>query len=291
MRSAEVLVLKLESEGERFMQARDLIDFAAMLATNCDIILERQTSFNDQGLHQYWLASKCRFQNWFEILEPNDSPEPFSENENGSAILRPYVEEVLLGEVLTRIWAAIGCAYDALRPYNAHRQHLTVSPIVRNVYAMHQQGRHRLLTLMASRTTLPLEDHATLDRLRRRCERWNDILLGHVMQHHDVSEFAFSPDVTLASAEDARRAQTTSERYLNDELTHISLRQTLDENLLAPSPNQFLNHQILAGIIESLGAEVLDTTEFLPSVWIDRVTHLVDDTQELVDSLLALDEL
>lgn len=273
------------------MQARDLIDFAAMLATHCDIILERQTSFNDQGLHQYWLASKCRFQNWFEILERNDSPESSSENENGSAILRPYVEEVLLGEVLTRIWAAIGCAYDAQRPYNAHRQHLAVAPIVRNVYAMHQQGRHRLLTLMAARTTLPLEDHATLDRLRRRCERWNDILLGHVMQHHDVSEFAFSPDVTLASAEDARRAQIASEWYLNDELTHLSLRQTLDRNPLAPSPNQFLNHQILAGIIESLGAEVLDATEFLPSVWIDRVTHLVDDTQELVDSLLALDEL
>ncbi|MCH2126249.1 MAG: hypothetical protein MK165_15780 [Pirellulaceae bacterium] len=291
MRSAEVLILSLESDEERFMQARDLIDFAAMLATQCEIILERQTSFNDQGLHQYWLASKCRFQNWFEILDPSDSPEPSIVNENSSVILRPYVEEVLLGEVLTRIWAAIGCAYDAHRPDNAHRQHPAVAPIVRNVYAMHQQGRHRLLTLMASHTTLPLEDRTALDHLRRRCERWNDILLGHVMQHHDVSEFAFSPAVAVASAEDARRAQTTSEWYLKDELTHIALDQTLDGNLLAPSPNQFLNHQILAGIIESLGAEVLDTTELLPSVWIDRVTHLVDDAQELVDSLLLLDEL
>ena len=68
-----------------------------------------------------------------------------------------------------------------------------LSPAARNIFAGHLDARRRLLTLLTDGRAIELPNAVRLNHLRRRVERWTDLLLAHTSGWTDVSEFAFEP--------------------------------------------------------------------------------------------------
>ena len=51
------------------MHAREIVEFAAILASNAPAIIGHAPRLSDSGLEQYWSASRCRQERWGRSLK------------------------------------------------------------------------------------------------------------------------------------------------------------------------------------------------------------------------------
>ena len=117
---------------------------------------------------------------------------------------RPVLEEVFVSEMLTRVWGAILAAADS------RRRICHAEPIARNTLIGHLEARHLALRQMVNGSDMPLNELAEIDRLRRRTERWTDLLLGHLVKQYDVADFAFEPRRALDFGSEQLSASPTT---------------------------------------------------------------------------------
>lgn len=272
----------IESDWER-MHARELVEFAALLASNGAAIIGHAARLSDSGLEQYWSASRCRHECWSRSLKTFSNELRYARAKDMAtrwAGIRNVLEEILTTEVLTRIWGAVCCGYERRRGLDE------ASPIVRNVLASHLEARHRALKLMVYGHGLRVEEAVILNRMRRRNERWNDMLLGYLPESTDVTEFAFSAERVKEFAADARASihpETARSLLL------ASLRIAYQRHLGPSSPNEDLNRRVAAGVLACLPSEMFESTGTMKSLWLLRMQHAASDTQGMIDQLIALE--
>jgi hypothetical protein len=160
------------------------------------------------------------------------------------------------------------------------------SPIVRNVLAGHLEARNRALNLMMCGHGLRVEEAVSLNRMRRRNERWTDVLLGCLTESSEIAEFAFS----IARVKDFGadiRASVHSETARS--LLLASLRVAYQRHNCPASPNEDLNRRVAAGILACLPSELFESTGAIKSLWLLRMQHAANDTQGMIEQLIALD--
>ncbi len=264
------------------MEAHELVELAAILSWNAPAFVAGCPRISPSSLEQYWSASKCRMDRWAATLKRYSA----AHNTTGTADSRRStpapigaMEEILAGEVLTRIWAALLAAVEQ------HHGGDEASPISHSVLIGHMESRNRVLGLIADGAMLCPEEAVRLNRLRRRVERWVDLLISRIATLADVTRMACDP----------RRA-----RELADELTsgHVqtwpvllaSLRAAFRTSLTAPSPNRDLNARIASSILACMHGDLFVSTGLPRSVWITRLLNAADDTQGLLDELFRLEE-
>ena len=85
------------------------------------------------------------------------------------AAVRGELEEIITGEILTRLWSAVLTNHDRL--HNT----CEAEPIARSVLLGHLEARHRTLALLVSGLGIATEDAVAMNRLRHRAERWTDL--------------------------------------------------------------------------------------------------------------------
>ena len=175
------------------MNQRLVAEFTALVAAQAPLIIEGTTPLAEGPLWVYWQHGKAlwlrRKREVEELCSLVDSDSP---QDRPSKILKS-AGDLLVGELLTRIAGAVLTACD-------RRQRLQrAEPIARNLLAVHQKCRADVLRLLLHSTILPADQLGELDRLRRRVERWTDVLIGPLIAHYgdDLADFAF----------DARRAR------------------------------------------------------------------------------------
>jgi hypothetical protein len=261
------------------MQARELVELAALAAIHAEPLVKRGWAIPKESIETYWTASKSRQDRWSRTLKflgaLNGQP-----GELGSPTILGFMEEILTGDVLARVWAAVMCAFDRQR--GAHE----LEPVVRSVFLGQMECRHRVLTLMVSGPGLPVAEAVRLDALRTQAERWTDVLIGLVAGLADVSEFAFDARrVTEVGRELGRQLREPGGRH-GWPILVASLRTAFRRVLGAASPNGDLNARIAVGILAGFPPEVFDATGLFPSAWLLRITSVADDAQGMLDSLL-----
>lgn len=141
----------------------------------------------------YWQHSKTLWPRHKRELDELCSMADSSRPPDFSSRILKTAGDLLVGEMWTRVAGAVLTACD-------RRQRLQrAEPIARNVLAVHQQCRSAVLRILLHSTVLPADQLSDLDRLRRRVERWTDVLLGPLVAHYgdELANFAF----------DARRAR------------------------------------------------------------------------------------
>ena len=126
-----------------------------------------------------------------------------------------------------------------------------------------------------------------LNRMRRRNERWNDMLLSYLPSKTDVAEFAFSTARVKEFATDARESDHSDTAWT---LLLASLRLAYQRYACEPSPNENLNERISSGILACLPSELFDSNGSIKSLWLLRMQHAANDTQGMIDELIALDD-
>jgi len=266
------------------MHARELVDLAAVVAFHAPALIRAARNIPEESVEAYWVASKCRLDRWGRTLKRLTTALAADDGLLTPAdrrLFRGVLEEILASEVLTRIWTAAMCAYDCARNTDA------TEPAARSVLIGHMEARHRVLTLLVSRTGLTAEEAIQLNALRSRTERWADALIGHLASEYDVAQFAVEPHRARDFAEDlAQQRQQPGGRYAWP-LLLASLRAAFRQSLSAESPNPDLNAQIAASLLACFPAEVFDGTGQVVSAWLLRISHVAGEAEGMLEELLA----
>lgn len=267
------------------MHARELAELAALVAIHSPVIVQGAGRVPHGASEQYWTASKCRLDRWGRVLRKLTAAagEPQRPATLTWPRVRPVLEEILVAELLTRLWTAAAAAYDA-----AHGDQ-DLEPIARNILSGHLDARRRLLGLLADGRAIALPEAVKLNHLRRRVERWNDMLLAHLARQTDITEFAFEPDRARDFAEDLDHESAHVQRRFTCQLVLVSLRTSFAEGLAERSPNADLNRQIGSAVLGVFREEITDSTGLVKSLWLERISRTASDTEGMIEELLRLD--
>lgn len=169
------------------MHLRRLAEIAALVATQAHHVIDGDHPVGDDVLKRYLHHYSELQRLWRNSLDAAvlSLPTANTASPDDPSGLPALMSEVLVAELLVRTWTAVLTAADAGQsPGHA-------GPLARHVLVSTFQMRHHVLKLVVDGGSLPLGSLVKVDRLRRRCERWCDLLLGRLASQHDVLEFAF----------------------------------------------------------------------------------------------------
>jgi hypothetical protein len=266
------------------MHARELVELAAIVSAHGPVLVRGRPRISPAAIQQYWTASKCRLDRWARILRAITADMQGC-NSGNPRMQWPYVrsvlEEVLTGEVLTRVWTAVLVACDR------HSGEEDAEPVARSVLIGHLEARHRVLTLLVRGPAVPAEAAVKLNHLRRRAERWTDLLVGYLAGLEDVSEFAFDPDRAKDFAQDLGYQCNQPNGRKAWPLVLASLRAAFHQGLEPISPNTDLNATIASSILACFPSELFDSTGLFRSLWLLRLSNAASDLQGMIEDLLT----
>jgi hypothetical protein len=265
------------------MHVRELVEVAGIVALNGPLIVRRAGSLSPVHLEQYWAASKCRFEDWHRRLK---CPTPFgaersSEEVDNRVELRAALDEIFVSEMLTRVWSAVLVGHD-------RRWQTSVDePVAHSVLISHMEARHRALSLLLDSQSFSIREALSINRLRRRVERWTDVLIGGLLAECDAREFAVDADRAIDFAADLDRRRTAPGGRQAWRMTLVSLRNAFQKGLHPIAANPDANARITASILGCIGDDLFDSTGLLQSLWMIRLSAVASDAQGLIEELLA----
>jgi hypothetical protein len=266
------------------MHTVELVDLAALVATHSAAFLRLTKELPQLELERYWTASKCRQDRWqITLLDLKESRASLIGASGGlHRFALSMFEEIFTGEILTRIWAGVLSAFDA-RHGTDHAQ-----PVAQSVLAGHLEVRCRTLSLLSTARELPLADLVELNRLRRLCERWTDLLLAEMAHGFDLSGLAHEPDRMRDFAADVPRRTRGPYAETRRSLVRTSVRAAFLRPTLLPAPNGDLNRKIAAGVLGCFQPELFDGVGGLRSAWASRLMTSADDAELMLEDYLAM---
>ena len=99
------------------MHARDLVELAALVSAHGPVLIESGVPIPAASIEQYWTASKVRLDRWAGGLKQFAAAAEADTRRRQAQwpMFRGVLEEILSGEMLTRVWTAVLCAYDRRR--------------------------------------------------------------------------------------------------------------------------------------------------------------------------------
>ncbi|MBL9122861.1 MAG: hypothetical protein JNG90_04465 [Planctomycetaceae bacterium] len=264
------------------MHARDLLELAAVVASHAPTLLAPQVSLATPSLERYWTASKSRLDRWGHALKRlAGQGSAFRQRERTWLMGARLVEEILASEVLTRVWTAYLAAHDR------RRQVAESEPIGQSIYVGHLEARNRAVHLLLCDPSIPAELAVRLNRLRRRAERWTDLLIGRMLTVSDVSAYAAMPQRCREFADDLQHQEEQAAAAVVWPLTLSALRGAFAEGLDPLPANPDLNAAIANSILGACGAEPFDNSGLLRSAWMARLTAVSDDTELLLSDYFS----
>lgn len=263
------------------MNAREILELAALASCHGPVLFAPCRPVPADSLHRYWAASKCRMDRWHRAIKTAGRGPTRTASKHGS--LYAVVEEILASEVLTRVWTAVLAGHDRI----IGRQEAEI--IALSVFSAHQEARCRTLKLLVEGPGIDAYESLQLNRLRRRAERWSDVLVGHLASFADVSEFAVHRERALQFGEDLKATGTGSSQTAW-RLTMASLRAAFRYGLTGHSPNSDSNDQIAASILACFPPEAFLSTGLFPDAWTLRLMGTAVDAQVQIEELFAAEQ-
>jgi hypothetical protein len=265
------------------MHARELVELASILSAQGPVLIRSSTQLSNNGVQQYWTASKCRLDRWARNLK-SFAADATDLDATAARVQWPFVrgvlEEVLTGEVLTRVWTAVLCLYDRQRGESEFES------LARSIMIGHLEARHRVLMLLVRGPGVDAEGAVKLNHLRRRTERWTDLLVGHLARYGDVAEFAIDIDRAMEFSRDLEFQTDQQGGRQAWPLLQASLRAAFQRGLSTTSPNEDLNAQIASAILSCFPSDLFDSIGLFRSLWLSRISNIASDVQGMIESLV-----
>ena len=272
------------------MQASDLVDLAAMLATHGPSWIRCPIRPSDRSIERYWTNSRCRLDRWARSLNhytklierrlrtPRDEDLIWLR-------IRSELEEIFTSEVLTRVWTALSHGYDQFHDCDY------LEPTAHSVLIGHLDARRCALRLLIDPMAMKETEAEQLNRLRQRTECWADLLIGRLMAQNaiDMSCAAYDPIRAGDFAEDLRRDQQEVSDELAWPIIANSLRAAFGPDLAVPTPNADINFQIATSILACFPPDMIDSVGLAESLWQVRLSNTTDDAEDLIKQIIQLD--
>lgn len=270
------------------MFAGQQIELAGLIATHGPGLIAADHPPSPAAIDQYWIDSRERLDRWSSTLKAHQTNlrRPSVIHTSGTwRTAIATIEEIIVSDVLTRVWTAVLTACDM------HRETAVAEPVVRSIFIGHMELRNRALSALVKLPGIEPKEAVRINRLRRRCEGWLDMLLAYLHAHGDVGQFACNPDRLEQHAEDLASERSSPGGHQVWPLMLASLRAAFPRDLGTQSGNSSLNTRIASSILACYPSEVFDSTGLMKSLWLVRMTNTTADAQGMVDELLFDDNL
>ncbi len=171
------------------MNIAQTTELAALIATHSKHVIESPQPLPEEALRNYWHYSRKQLVHWMNGLNRLDTQRILEKESEAELLQRDIavqsiIEEIFVTEILTRVWTAVLSATDQRRSVQY------AEPVARGVLLSHLQARRRALISLVDGHLSPMRV-GSLNKLRRRCERWTDFLLGQLAPQYEIDDFAF----------------------------------------------------------------------------------------------------
>lgn len=175
------------------MKLSALPEIAALLAAHGQSFAEQASGVSVQAIGDYYVYSRNRFNRWMRLLDQLESDCCGADVADGSTepslssgipLLRELGEQILVNEMLARVWTILLIAQDRQRGSSE------CEALATNVLLGHQTLRRRLLQLCRSDELAAAEFSLRIEHLRRETEVWTDILCCPLMKRYDLWSLA-----------------------------------------------------------------------------------------------------
>ena len=233
----------------------------------------------------YWSASKVRLQRWVTALKmfDQDMRDPDSSHDPWPA-LEIVVQEILLSEVLSRIWSATVMTHDW------YHQTDELHGLVHSVHVSHIEAKNRAIRILLYGQAKNETAFDRINRVRRRLERWTDLFLGQLPRVDKSIIFGFDrhrvEDFNKEQRYFVGREYVTRQRLLMSSFASDLMK---DQTLYAANPE--LNREIAAGTLACFPSDRFDShglPKSIQTIWIEKSQH---ETQFLLDQLEGFEDL
>ncbi|MFV0444165.1 MAG: hypothetical protein ACK5Q5_11405 [Planctomycetaceae bacterium] len=234
------------------MTLRQIAEFAALVAFHGRQLMSQGDEVPDRLLGPYLKHSKERGRQWQLLLERIAARSAHDPHASTFDLLQLF-SEVLVTEMLTRVWTAVLAGSDC-ESCRIHGE-----PIARHVLMDVLQVRAAILEELLNGRSCPIGTLLEADVVRRKCDRWTDLLIGELGLFADVCRFAIDP-VRSREFRDQSRNCRVGERRVSWSLLTAGLSRALPN---VPVSESTLNaHQgVLAAILNSLPQAQVDNND------------------------------
>ena len=267
------------------MNVVNLAEIGSWIAVNGKSLLHHLPQVIEAA-KEYWVAANCRSSRWALALktfsrdldlDPSDpdfhDPWPAME---------VVIEEILISELLTKVWAAMLVSYETQNGSDE------VRGLAHGVHLAHMEARNRAIRQMLKGRSVNEEAFDRLNRLRNRIERWTDLYLAQLPPIEEVEAFAFDRS-RVADYRSETDFLAPDEQRLKQQLLSASMCSDLCDVSTGQSANPPLNGQIASGVMACFSADRFDA-DGLPrsarSAWLDKNR---DEASFFIDKLIELD--
>ncbi len=269
------------------MHCLNLADLAAVLAHHGPSILYRRQQVPTDAVTRYWAACRQRFDLWHhafgryhEIAQQGNASHRRTWWETHHALL----EEILVSEMLTRVYAAVGAGLDN------DAETAEIAPVVHSVHLSQLEARNRVLHLMVYGRGNSIDEAVRLNRLRREVDRWTDVLIGHLASAEPRAlDYAICRRRAAAHASEAKHQPGGN---LGDTIRWLSaatMRDALMRRLHGTSALPEANRKVAETVMLCLRPDLFDSVGLLKSLWLHRLEAGADQTDRVLSQLSASD--
>ncbi|MDX1967782.1 MAG: hypothetical protein SFV23_11470 [Planctomycetaceae bacterium] len=173
--------------------------------------LLRTDLLSDAPLLELWSATRMLCHSWLARLTRVADPDFPASGKMAFDQFRELAGEVLVSDMLVRVYCTVLACGEALRSRTAvPGAEAAARPVLDRAFDHVDHARRRILEALVSAG----EPVAEVDRLRRRCERWTDSLIGRWIVQFGISAYAHDARRAWDFGEDASGEEEPSRLLL-----------------------------------------------------------------------------
>lgn len=189
------------------------------------------------SLRQFWQQTRALQQHWLRKLDAwNSAGDPDLKQ------LEEVATQLFITELLARVWSTVLLGVDSQTGKN------DLSRVARNAVSGLLQVRHVVMSLLVQQAESTHSRIAEIERLRRRSDRWTDLLIGNLAGQHDLFEFAFDVERARDFALESQEYHPATGPHPIDHLVTAGLRMAF----LGQLPEALLTEEPFIRLVESI---------------------------------------
>ena len=249
-----------------------LADLAAALSHDAETLRRDVEPFPCESLAGHWAAARTRTDLWQRVFgryrqcrRDGDWIAMRAWWDRYTAVL----EEILIGDILTRVVAALGAQVDRCRGT------VEVTPVTEAILRSHLEVCTRVQRVMVDGRGCSVPEAVRLNRLRQGVERWADVWIGRMLDADRVGiEYAIRRERAEAYAEETRWEGIGSPRDTAHWLMRAAMVDMLGRRASPVASLPEANRKVCGTVLKMLGNGPFDGYGVLKSSRLNRLEHL-----------------
>jgi hypothetical protein len=223
------------------LSARSLAELALIISRVARSVLDESAAPSPESLRLFWQSSRSLQQRWTKALDGWTADGALD-----VAFLERLAPRVFACEMAVRTWCTVLAALDRKQCRGDFTR------LAHNVVGGLLQIRHGVLSRMLLIPVSEQDRVQGIDRMRRRCDRWTDLLTGPVAVRYDCFDFTFDRDRAQDFGEEGLVADPATGPHAIEHLVSAGLRLTFLQHL----PVDPVEEPEFVGLTQSILANV-----------------------------------